>query len=188
MVKRRLTEKLEGLEKKFPSSKSRSVSRNEEFIQKEFDSMFQPLKITEAPNHSGMEQINILKNEIAKIESSIQHTRNEMIHLSSRLQYLLAEYDHCNSKLMKLVLKEPSKEEIPMKSKDVDLVNILGIGDRVVISLKIKLPKIKEYTLDAQIDSGTMNSCSKYGTIPLKALEAKDNRVFHPGAQKIVSF
>jgi len=42
----------------------------------------------------------------------------------------------------------------------------MGIGDRVVIPTKIKLPKIKDYTLDAQIDSGAMSSCCKYGAIP----------------------
>ena len=38
------------------------------------------------------------------------------------------------------------------------MIKIMGIGDKAVIPINIKLPKIKEYTLDAQIDSGAMSS------------------------------
>jgi len=88
-----------------------------------------------------------------------------MLQLSAKLQNLISEYDDANSKLARILIKE-IPEEIPMKSKEVDLVNIMGIGDKVVIPLKIKMPNIKEYTLDAQIDLGAMCSCCKFGAIP----------------------
>lgn len=46
------------------------------------------------------------------------------------------------------------------------MINIMGIGDRVIILIKIKLPKVKEYALDSQIDSGAMSCCCKFGAIP----------------------
>ena len=88
-----------------------------------------------------------------------------MVQLASKLQMLVADYDDCNSKLANLLLKEvpPEYRETVPPLEDV---KIMGIGDRVVIPIKIKLPKIKEYTLDAQIDYGAMSSVCKYGAIP----------------------
>ena len=88
-----------------------------------------------------------------------------MLQLLAKLQKLISEYDGVNSKLARILLKD-IPEEMPMKSKEVDLVNIMGIRDKVVIPLKIKLPNSKEYTLDAQIDFGAMCSCCKFSAIP----------------------
>lgn len=161
-AKRRLKEKLESLEKKLPSKR---ISHGENFVAREFDSMFKPLYLTEASQDTCMNEINTLKKRISNLESSIKSTRSEMLQLSAELQNLISEYDDANSKLARILIKE-LPEEIPMKSKEVDLVNIMGIGDKVVIPLKIKVPNIKEYTLDAQIDSGAMCSCCKFGAIP----------------------
>ena len=49
-------------------------------------------------------------------------------------------------------------EGISLK-KNVELFNVMGIGDRVVIPIRIKVPSIKPYTLDPQIDCGAMSSC-----------------------------
>ena len=143
-ARRRLTEKLDNLEKQLPSSKRfKESSSDEEFIEKKFDSMLKPLKITENPQYSGMNTITTLKKKIEDLESSIHHTRSEMIQLSSKLQLLISDYDDCNSKLASLLMKDVP-EEIPLKTTSVDVVNIMGIGDRVVIPIKIKLPKVKE--------------------------------------------
>lgn len=157
-----MKEKLENLEKQLPS---RRISDGENFVAREFDSTFKPLYLTEASQDTCMNEINTLKKKISSLESSIKSTRSEMLQLSAKLQNLISEYDDANSKLARILVKE-IPEEMPMKSKEVDLVNIMGIGDKVVIPLKIKLPNIKEYTLDAQIDSGAMCSCCKFGAIP----------------------
>ena len=88
-----------------------------------------------------------------------------MLQLSAKLQNLISDYDDANCKLARLLMKD-NHEEMPLKSKEVDMVNIMGIGDRVVIPLRIKLPNVEEHTLDAQIDSGAMCTCCKYGAIP----------------------
>jgi hypothetical protein len=41
-----------------------------------------------------------------------------------------------------------------------------GLDDRIVISVNIKVTGYLQYTLDAQIDTGAMNSCAKHGAIP----------------------
>jgi hypothetical protein len=43
---------------------------------------------------------------------------------------------------------------------------INGFEDRLVISIDIKVLGYMTYTLDAQLDTGAMNSCEKYGAIP----------------------
>jgi len=166
-ARRRLAEKLESLEKQLPSGKrNKEKFTDEELIEKEFDSLFMPLQIKENSSlDSSMDKISSLKNRIGQFESSIHHTRSEMIQLSSKLQMLISDYDDCNSKLSSLLLKNVS-EEFPQKDASIEEVKVMGIGDRVVIPIKIKLPKIKEYTLDVQIDSGAMSSCCKYGAIP----------------------
>lgn len=161
-ARRRLKEKMESLEKQLPSKR---IIDDENFVVREFDSMFKPLCLTEASQDIGMDEINTLKRRISNLESSIKSTRSEMFQLSTKLQILISEYDDANPKLARILMKY-IPEEMPVKSKEVDLVNIMGIGDKVVIPLKIKFPNIKEYTLDAQIDSGAMCSCCKFGAIP----------------------
>jgi hypothetical protein len=41
-----------------------------------------------------------------------------------------------------------------------------GFEDRLVIEIDIKVSRYLTYTLDAQLDTGAMNSCAKYGAIP----------------------
>jgi hypothetical protein len=43
---------------------------------------------------------------------------------------------------------------------------IKGFDDRVVISIDIRPQGYLQYTLDAQINTGAMNSCAKHGAIP----------------------
>jgi hypothetical protein len=43
---------------------------------------------------------------------------------------------------------------------------IKGLDDRIVITVSIKPSGYMVYELDAQIDTGAMNSCAKYGAIP----------------------
>lgn len=113
-----------------------------------------------------MNQIDSLKKKITNFESSIHHTRSEMIQLSSKLQLLIFYYDDCNSKLTSLLMKSVPVIEETSPKKYVELFNVMGIGDRVVITIRIKFPSIKPYTLDAQIDSSAMSSCCKYKAIP----------------------
>ena len=134
-----MKEKLESLEKQLPSKR---IIDDKDFIEREFDSMFKPLHIIEASQVTGMDEINTLKKKISSLESSINLTRSEMLQLSAKLQKHISEYDDVNSKLARILLKD-IPEEMPMKSKEVDSVNIMGIGDKVVIPLKIKLPNVK---------------------------------------------
>ena len=43
---------------------------------------------------------------------------------------------------------------------------INGFEDRLVIYVDIKVLGYLQYTLDAQLNTGAMNSCAKYGAIP----------------------
>jgi hypothetical protein len=43
---------------------------------------------------------------------------------------------------------------------------IKGLDDRIVISVDIKTLGYQTYSLDAQVDTGAMNSCAKFGAIP----------------------
>lgn len=43
---------------------------------------------------------------------------------------------------------------------------IKGLDDRIVISVDIKPSGYQTYSLDAQVDTGAMNSCAKFGAIP----------------------
>lgn len=122
-TRRRLKEKLESLEKQLPSKR---VIEDENFVAREFDSMFKPLSFTEASQDTGMDEINTLKKKISSLESSINLTRSEMLQLSAKPQNLISEYDDANSKLARILMKD-IPEEMPMKSKEVDLVNIMGI-------------------------------------------------------------
>ncbi len=55
---------------------------------------------------------------------------------------LISDYDDCHSKLSDLLLKNVL-EEFPQKDTSVEALKVMGMGDRVVIPIKIKLPKIK---------------------------------------------
>lgn len=43
---------------------------------------------------------------------------------------------------------------------------INGFEDRLVITVEIKVSGYQSYSLDAQLDTGAMNSCAKHGAIP----------------------
>jgi hypothetical protein len=43
---------------------------------------------------------------------------------------------------------------------------IKGLDDRIVISVSIKTSGYLKYDLDAQLDTGAMNSCARFGAIP----------------------
>jgi hypothetical protein len=43
---------------------------------------------------------------------------------------------------------------------------IKGLDDRLVITIHIKVSGYLQYALDAQLDTGAMNSCAKHGAIP----------------------
>lgn len=47
-----------------------------------------------------------------------------------------------------------------------ELKQINGLEDRLVISVDIKVAGYLTYTLDAQLDTGAINSCAKHGAIP----------------------
>ena len=111
-----VAEKLESLEKQLPSKAKKETFGDEDFIEKEFDSMFLPLRIAESPLE-GMDKIISLQIKIKDLESSIHHTRTEKVQLASKLQMLIAEYDDCNSKLENLLLKY-FLEKYTRKSED----------------------------------------------------------------------
>ena len=60
-----------------------------------------------------------------------------------------------------------SKKSTQAQAPEPSLFNqINGFEDRLVITVDIKVSGYKNYSLDAQIDTGAMNSCAKYGAIP----------------------
>lgn len=46
------------------------------------------------------------------------------------------------------------------------VLEIKGLDDRFVISIDIKVKGMKQYSLDAQVDTRAMNSSTKFKTIP----------------------
>ena len=77
-ARRRLEEKPESPGKQLPFGKrNKEKFIDEEFIEKELDSLFKPLQIRECPSSDlGMDKISSLKNTIEQLESSIHHTRS----------------------------------------------------------------------------------------------------------------
>lgn len=48
---------------------------------------------------------------------------------------------------------------------------VKGLDDRLVISVNIRVKGYLQYTLDAQVDIGAMNSCAKHGAIKNNAYD-----------------
>jgi len=61
---------------------------------------------------------------------------------------------------------EEFEHEIFQETGFLDNKMMKGHDDRLVISVQIKVFGYLQYTLDAQVDTGAMNSCAKHGTIP----------------------
>lgn len=60
--------------------------------------------------------------------------------------------------------KEMFNKTTDYESSEFKQIN--GFEDRLVISMDIKVSGYLTYTLDAQLDTGAMNSCAKHGAIP----------------------
>jgi hypothetical protein len=60
------------------------------------------------------------------------------------------------------------KKRYSRKSQKLNCLNKLvkGLDDRLVISVNIKVKGYLQYSLDAQVDTGAMNSCAKHGALP----------------------
>ena len=65
-----------------------------------------------------------------------------------------------DEQLEREMFNEDTKIE-PFESKQVN-----GLDDRLVIPVNIKVQGYLQYTLDAQLDTGAMNSYAKHGAIP----------------------
>jgi hypothetical protein len=63
--------------------------------------------------------------------------------------------------------KEFLEEEKEQSDKGFSVHKIMnGLDDRLIISVDIKVSGYIRYSLDAQVDTGAMNSCAKQGAIP----------------------
>jgi hypothetical protein len=65
-----------------------------------------------------------------------------------------------DEELAKEIFNDESDHD-PFESKLVK-----GLDDRLVISVNIRVQGYLQYSLDAQLDTGAMNSCAKHGAIP----------------------
>lgn len=65
---------------------------------------------------------------------------------------------------------EEFEKELMMDNEEHEISNVnkiaKGIDDILVISVDIKVSGYLKYTLDAQVDTGAMNSCANHGAIP----------------------
>jgi hypothetical protein len=74
------------------------------------------------------------------------------------------ELNFLKKKKDKQLEKEMFYNESDIEQLESKLVKILD--DRVVITVHINVQGYLQYTLDAQLDTGAMNSCAKYGALP----------------------
>jgi len=83
--------------------------------------------------------------------------KEELNFLKEQQENELEEFLRCNESL-----EEEEEENKGMFEHKM----IKGLEDRIIISVDIKPVGYMQYTLDAQVDTGAMNSCAKYGVVP----------------------
>ena len=104
-----------------------------------------------------------LEKKISQVEDRIIKNREIMAKTVEDIQKDVQLLDELNSKFVSMCYEAAG---IPLQSltelieyQEPDIRDISGIGDRMVISIGIKIPSCKLYHLDPHIDTGEMSSC-----------------------------
>jgi hypothetical protein len=105
-----------------------------------------------------------LDNTIFHLEESIKEKEALVVDLWKSLKLQKEELNFLKKKRDEQIEREMFNEDSenePFESKQVN-----GLDDRLVIPVNIKVQGYLQYTLDAQLDTGAMNSYAKHGAIP----------------------
>jgi hypothetical protein len=104
-----------------------------------------------------------LDNTIFHLEEEIKEKEAVVRELWKTIKMQKEEVDFLKRKRDELFEKELNRQELEVEFIENKLVK--GLDDRLVISVNIKVSGYLTYTLDAQVDTGAMNSCAKHGAI-----------------------
>jgi hypothetical protein len=107
---------------------------------------------------------NSLDNTIFLLEEEIKEKEVLVKELWRTLKLQREELEYLKRKRNDDLEKEIFQEEMMAESYENKMIK--GIDDRLIISVNIRAAGYLQYTLDAHIDIGAMNSCSKHGAIP----------------------
>jgi len=110
------------------------------------------------PDNSLEDTIFLLQEEIHEKEALIRQLWKSLKLQKEELAFLKSQEE----KELEDFLRVSSENE----EESINNKMIKGLEDRIIISENIKAAGYLQYTLDAQVDTGAMNSCAKYGAIP----------------------
>jgi hypothetical protein len=107
---------------------------------------------------------NSLDNTIFLLEEEIKEKEVLVKQLWKTLKMQREELEFLKRKRNEELEQEIFHDEIETGFPENKMLK--GLDDRIVISVHIKVSGYLQYTLDAQVDTGAMNSCAKHGAIP----------------------
>ena len=105
-----------------------------------------------------------LDETIQHLEESIKEKENVMAELWKNIKMEKEELNFLRNKRDEQWEREMFGHDTEIETSESKQIN--GFEDRLVIYVDIKVSGYLQYTLDAQLDTGAMNSCEKYGAIP----------------------
>jgi hypothetical protein len=105
-----------------------------------------------------------LNKTIQHLEESIKEKEKVMVELWKNIKMEKEELNFLKNKRDEQWEREMFGHDTEIETSESKQIN--GFEDRLVIYVDIKVSGYLQYTLDAQLDTGAMNSCAKYGAIP----------------------
>lgn len=105
-----------------------------------------------------------LDNTIFHLEESVREKEAIIADLWKSLKLQKEELNFLKNKRDEKLEKEMFHQDTEIEPYESKQMN--GLDDRLVISVNRKVQGYLQYTLDAQLDTGAMNSCAKHGAIP----------------------
>ena len=105
-----------------------------------------------------------LNDTIFHLEETIREKEALVQELWKSLKLQKEELNYLRIKRDEQIEKEIFNEESEIEQLESKLLK--SLDDRLVISINIKVQGYLQYTLDAQVDTGAMNSCAKFGALP----------------------
>jgi hypothetical protein len=120
-----------------------------------------------------LQNVNSLDQTISTLETSIKEKEAMIKEIWKSVKLEKEELNYLKKKKDELFEKEIEEHtfyppQIPkdQSSEPTTHNQLNGFEDRLIIEIDIKVSGYLTYTLDAQLDTGAMNSCAKYGAIP----------------------
>jgi len=110
------------------------------------------------------QQDTSLDNAIFLLEEEIKEKEVLVRNLWKTLKMQREELDFLKKKRNEEMEQEIFQEETETGFLENKMMK--GLDDRIVIAVNIRAARYLQYTLDAQVDTGAMNSCAKHGAIP----------------------